>query len=100
MQQKQAFETLEKYGVNVNQFIRSSVKEKIKRDWPKIKEEKNKGYYYAERSFGSFRRELPLPSGVNTQKAEASFKKGVLTITVSKTEEARSKIKKITIKPE
>lgn len=44
LQQKQAFETLEKYGVNVNQFIRSSVKEKIKRDWPKIKEEKNKGY--------------------------------------------------------
>ena len=64
------------------------------------KEEKDKGYYYAERSFGSFRRLLPLPVGVNTQKAEASFKKGVLTITVPKTEEAKDKIKKITIKPE
>ena len=64
------------------------------------KEEKDKGYYYAERSFGSFRRVLPLPAGVDTQKAEASFKKGVLTITVPKTEEARSKVKKIAIKSE
>jgi len=64
------------------------------------KEEKDKGYYYAERSFGSFRRVLPLPVGVNTQKAEASFKKGVLTITVPKTEEAKEKIKKIAIKSE
>jgi HSP20 family protein len=64
------------------------------------KEEKDKEYYYAERSFGSFRRVLPLPAGVNAQKAEASFKKGVLTITVSKTEEAKDKIKKIAIKSE
>ena len=35
---------LESYGVNVNQFIRSAVKEKLKRDWPEIKEshERNK----------------------------------------------------------
>ena len=64
------------------------------------KEGKDKGYYHVERSFGSFRRILPLPGGVNTQKAEASFKKGVLTITVPKTEEAKSKIKKIAIKTE
>jgi len=40
--QKQAFETLEKYNVNVNQFIRSAVKEKIKREWKTIKENKER----------------------------------------------------------
>lgn len=28
-QQKKAFETLESYGINVNQFIRASIKEKL-----------------------------------------------------------------------
>ena len=64
------------------------------------KEQKDKGYYQLERSFGSFRRVLPLPAGVDTQKAEASFKKGVLTITIPKVEEAKSKVKKIAIKAE
>lgn len=40
--QKQTFETLESYGVNVNQFIRQAVKEKLQRDWKKIKEPKIK----------------------------------------------------------
>ena len=39
--QKQAFETLEKYDVNVNQFIRAAVKEKLQRDWKSIKEKKD-----------------------------------------------------------
>lgn len=39
-QQKKAFEALEKYDVNVNQFIRQSVKEKLKRDWKSIKDKK------------------------------------------------------------
>ena len=38
--QKKAFETLESHGVNVNQFIRLAVKEKIQRDWKTIKEKK------------------------------------------------------------
>lgn len=39
-QQKEAFETLENYGININQFIRIAVKEKIQRDWKSIKEKK------------------------------------------------------------
>lgn len=38
--QKEALQTLEIYGVNVNQFIRDAVKEKIKREWKMIKEGK------------------------------------------------------------
>ncbi len=41
-QQKNALKTLEIYGVNVNQFIRLAVKEKIQRDWKEIKEKKEK----------------------------------------------------------
>ncbi len=37
-QQKEAFETLEGYDVNVNQFIRQAVKEKLQRDRKGIKE--------------------------------------------------------------
>jgi len=44
-QQKKAFETLEKYDVNINQFIRQAVKEKIQRDWKLIKEEKDNFKY-------------------------------------------------------
>jgi hypothetical protein len=40
--QKKAFETLESYGVNVNQFIRQATKEKIQREWKSIKEKKVK----------------------------------------------------------
>ena len=41
-QQKQSLETLSNYGVNVNQFIRQAVKEKIQREWKQIKEQQQK----------------------------------------------------------
>ena len=41
-QQKEAFETLEKYNVNVNQFIRQAIKEKLQKEWKQIKEEKER----------------------------------------------------------
>jgi uncharacterized protein YaaR (DUF327 family) len=42
LQQKKAFKTLESYNVNVNEFIRIAVKEKLQRDWKTIKEDKTK----------------------------------------------------------
>ena len=42
--QHQSLITLDNYGVNVNQFIRQAVKEKLQRDWKTIKESKNKEY--------------------------------------------------------
>lgn len=44
LQQKRAFEILEVHGVNVNKFIRKAISEKIKSDWPKIKEPTTKEY--------------------------------------------------------
>ena len=61
-------------------------------------EEKGKDYYRKERSFGAFRRSLPIPADVDENKIDASFKKGVLFIELPKTEEARKKITHIDIK--
>ncbi len=60
------------------------------------KKEEKENYWRMERSYGSFVRRVPLPSGVNEDAIEASFKDGVLTITLPKTEEAKGK--KIEIK--
>jgi HSP20 family protein len=51
-----------------------------------------------ERSFGSFQRSFTVPEGVDTDKIEASFKKGLLTVTLPKTAEAKKTDKKITVK--
>jgi HSP20 family protein len=70
----------------------------IKGEKQEEKEEKKKDYYLHERSFGSFERSFPLPDGVDKDKIEASFKKGVLTVTLPKTPEAQKAEKKITVK--
>jgi HSP20 family protein len=62
------------------------------------KEEKNKDYYLQERSFGSFQRSFELPESVDTDKIEASFKKGVLTVRLPKKAEAQKPAKKIEVK--
>jgi len=45
-------------------------------------EEKEKGQYRMERSYGSFERAIPLPTEVAESKAKAEFKKGVLRLTL------------------
>lgn len=42
IQQKEAFYKLEAYGVNINEFIRIAVREKIKRYWKEIKDTKRR----------------------------------------------------------
>jgi len=61
-------------------------------------EEKGKDFYRKERSFGKFSRSLPLPLEVDESKIDASFRKGVLSIELPKTEEARKKVKHISVK--
>jgi HSP20 family protein len=45
-------------------------------------EENQGGVYRSERSYGSFRRLVPLPEGADAENAEATFKNGVLEITM------------------
>ena len=55
---------------------------KIRGERRQEKEENEEGYYRSERSYGSFYREIPLPSGVDREEANASFRDGVLEITM------------------
>jgi len=52
-------------------------------------ERKEKGWYRLERSYGSFSRSLTLPDGVDAEKVEANFDRGVLEIRVPKPEERK-----------
>ncbi len=70
----------------------------IKGEKQEEKEEKKKNYYLHEREFGSFERCFSVPEGVDTDKIEASFKKGVLTVTLPKKPEAIKPEKKIEVK--
>jgi HSP20 family protein len=70
----------------------------IKGERQEEKEEKKKDYYLHERHFGSFERHLALPEGVDTDKIEASFKNGVLTVRLPKKAEALKPEKKIEVK--
>ena len=63
------------------------------------KEEQKRDYYLHERSFGAFERSFTLPEGVDADKIEASFKKGVLTVTLPKRPEAIKPEKQIPVKP-
>jgi len=61
-------------------------------------EEKGEGYYRSERMYGKFYRRVALPEGVKTEDAEATFRNGVLEITMpaSKPEEKKSRRLQIT----
>ncbi|HLG18445.1 MAG TPA: Hsp20/alpha crystallin family protein [Bdellovibrionota bacterium] len=61
-------------------------------------EEKRKDYYWAERAYGSFYRSIPLPCEVKADKAEAVFKKGVLSVLLPKTDAAKTERKTIHLK--
>jgi HSP20 family protein len=60
------------------------------------REEKDKGYYYSESSYGSFRRDVNLPAEVDQSKVEATCKDGVLSITLPKA--AKSKAVKVQVR--
>src|SRR5450759_1123652 len=70
----------------------------IKGEKQEEKEEKKKDYYMRERNCGSFERRFEMPEGVDTDKIEASFKKGVLTLTLPKKLEAQKPAKKVKVK--
>jgi HSP20 family protein len=52
-------------------------------------EEKKEGFVRVERAFGTFRRSLTLPEGVDGDAIEASFNNGVLEIRIPKPEERK-----------
>ena len=89
-------------GIEQNDIDVSITKEMltIKGEKKAEKEEKGKGFYRMERSYGSFSRTISIPAEVDPNKAEATFKKGILSIDLPKTEKVLRDAKKISIKSE
>jgi HSP20 family protein len=56
------------------------------------REEKKEKGRYLERSYGAFSRSFTLPSNADADRIQASFKDGVLTVTIAKTEETKPKV--------
>jgi HSP20 family protein len=64
-----------------------------------VKEEtdnKEKAYHIREQRWGAFERTLTLPTAVRSEKAQAEFENGILTVTLPKAEEVKPKT--ITVK--
>jgi len=70
----------------------------IKGEKKREEEKKGEHFHCTERFCGSFQRSLRLPTTVRTDKVEAKFEKGILAITLPKTEEGKTKEIKIAVK--
>jgi HSP20 family protein len=57
---------------------------------------KKEDYLYQGRRYGAYSRSVVLPSGLKTDKAEATMEDGILTLTIPKVEEVKPK--KISVK--
>ncbi|WP_222937654.1 Hsp20/alpha crystallin family protein [Spartinivicinus ruber] len=62
------------------------------------KEDKEEHHYRVERSYGCFQRVLAIPEDASTEEINASFKNGVLSITLPRRELPNRKAKQIEIK--
>jgi len=61
-------------------------------------EDKGEGYHRMERTYGSFRRSINLPKGVDVEHIEASFNNGLLTLTLPRLPETKPEARRIEIK--
>ena len=63
-------------------------------------EEKQQDYRVMERARGTFVRSLRLPFMADASQVQASFKDGILSITIPKPREARERVQRIEVKPD
>jgi HSP20 family protein len=61
------------------------------------KEEREEDYHLVETSYGSFSRSVRLPAEVESNKIKASYKNGILNITLPKSEKVKAKEVKIKV---
>jgi HSP20 family protein len=56
------------------------------------------GYYHSERSYGQFQRSLALPEGLTGDNCDATFKDGVLEVTIPMPKQAEKSARKVQIR--
>jgi len=61
------------------------------------REEKRQDWHLRERSRGAFSRSFRLPDTVDLDRCAAAFDRGVLTVTLPKTETARAEVRRIPV---
>ena len=60
-------------------------------------ENRREGVYRSERSYGAFRRTIPMPDDVNVEQAKARFENGLLTVSVPVSETPQQRRREIPI---
>jgi len=60
-------------------------------------EQEREGYYRSERQYGRFYRSIPLPEGVITESAQATFRNGVLEVAMQAPPEEASRGRRLEI---
>jgi len=60
-------------------------------------EVEDKKHGYSERSYGRFERRIGLPRGIERDKAQASFRNGVLAVTLPRSAEANENVRRIPV---
>jgi HSP20 family protein len=58
-------------------------------------QEEQGGYYRREMSRGEFQRSIPMPANVKGEEAKASFKDGILELTIPKLEQSKRRVIKV-----
>lgn len=92
--------TIELPGVD-KKDVRISVQNNVltvKGEKRKQNEKKGENYHRVERSYGLFQRSFTLPSSVDSEKIDAAYDNGILSVSIPKLEEAKPKEIQVTIK--
>ena len=61
-------------------------------------DDEDDGFYHSERSYGSFYRAIPLPEGIDVSGCNATFRDGVLEVTLPKPPQQPSRARRIDVR--
>jgi len=70
----------------------------IKGEKRSVEKKQSKSVHLSERRYGAFERSFRMPDGASSEGIDASFRQGVLTITLPKTNDPRSRERKIAVR--
>ncbi len=86
-------------GVNKKDLDITVTREEVKisGEYRHNHENKDKGYYVSEFSYGKFERTIQLPIAVQNDQVTADYTDGILTLNLPKVEEVKNKVFKVNL---